>query len=229
MNCADCLPHFPGELFAISEDSGLHFPSSTSTASTCSYLQQGLGFGPSHTSLSHFCLSWIHQSCPLLWQVQACSSLEQLRPWWIAYMVVTSLLGMGPRCANCVAFGKFTHHSVSSLCDLKTGDVNDAGFPRCLRSSAVRMPIQFLAGCLAHPQCHSGDGVDGRAHPEAGPLRLPFPISSEGLRLLLLPVSDWLLCEQPMRMSPRTSRAFHLTTSPLSWTGSYASPSVQLP
>lgn len=59
----------------------------------------------------------------------------------------------------------------------------------------MRMPIQLLAGCLAHTQCHSGDGVDGRAHPEAGPLRLPFPISSGSLQLLLLPVSDWLLCE----------------------------------
>lgn len=124
---------------------------------------------------------------------------------------------MGPRCANCVAFGKFTHHSVSSLCDLKTGVVNDAGFPRCLRGSAVRMPIQLLEGCLAHPQCHSGDGVDGRAHPEAGPLRLPFPISSEGLLLLLLPVSDWLLCETFNESQDIKGLSFNYQSSLLDW------------
>lgn len=71
-------------------------------------------------------------------------------------------------CASCVTLGKFIHHSVCFLCHLKTGDVYDAGFPRYLRSSPVRMPVQQLAGCPAHIQCRSSVGGDGGAHPGAG-------------------------------------------------------------
>lgn len=67
ISCAESLPSWP-----------LVLPDSASRASTCFNFQLGLGFRPSCPCLSHFCLSWIHQSSPQ-WQIQACSSLEQLR------------------------------------------------------------------------------------------------------------------------------------------------------
>lgn len=64
-----------------------------------------------------------------------------------------------------------------------------------------------------------------------GPSGHISPLSSSGLQLPLLPAfllgSDWLLCE--ISKSPRASESFRLTTSSLSWTGSYPSPSAPLP